>query len=603
MDSPRRWQQNAKDALWPRLLDRDGFRTHPFKIVTGGGKTYFAIFVAFHALKENLCDRVVFLCPPRANVQKQWREAVELLRAHLRVQGFEDKSRRIETESFTSVAKKKERVGPDTLVIVDEFHHLVRGNPWGINVEAYALNAGDRVMLSATPERDGIGEVPFISRSEGYVYEYSYGSAVTDGVCRYLVAHDDYDGVMTWTERGTLTSHTFGKTVGDEFVPTPLAKQQDARRFATSIKANFTLTQRMIKDAVDVLAKMRRTSPRAQGMIVVASKLDAAEVAEFFRKECKVNPSIVHSDTGSAERDIDTFKKNTGNLCEWMISITLVSEGTDIPNLCVLVYNSRIRTELFMRQVAGRVMRVSKETPAAQAHIFYPKDEQVRNVFRGLQLEADAVQSGETLFPQEAASGGVAKGGPSSSEDDDAEVAAEGDAEWHTNVQDGSSDDGSVDADAQAWESIAADLTNLDDEDAEFKETLAKMLARRPGDDPALVREDVRKACGLVPLLAVSLALSQEHLKGRIIEKFNTNVLDYVGAHKRQLGAPGKKIGRALAREKARLVLRFLKRKRMWNDPRRRPVELEASELQDIIELSIPRRITKLRRLAAIQAL
>lgn len=591
---PRKWQQQAKDVLWPLLLDANGPKTLLCSVVMGAGKTKFATWLAYLALKGKLFDGVVFLTPPRGSVQDQWKLAAEELRALLRIEGLEDAAGKVVTASFLDV-EKMAPVGSTILVIADEIHHLVIGKTWGDNVNAFAAKAGRRVLLSATPFREDGAEIPFMREVQNeLIFEYSYGAAVKDGICRYIQAHDEYDGVMTWTEKGRPCSHTFGKIEDDEFVPTPLTKQQDARRFSTAIKASFTLTQCMIKDAVGLLAHMRKTHPRAQGMIVVASKLDAEEVAEFLRKECGIDPTVVHSDTGNAERDLKKFIRNTGDICAWMISITLVSEGTDVPNLCVLVYNSRIRTELFMLQVAGRVMRESDETKGAKAQVFYPKDEQVRNVFRGLQQEADAALAGDSFEPQRVVASEKAEDASDTPDEDD--VAMEWDQCFVNKVEDGSSD-GSIDEEAESWHSVAADLVDPDDESDELKAVLAMFLRNRSKEDPAVVRDEVRKIWGgLKALTAVQIELSEAHRRGRLLEKFNHDVAAYVKANGRQLGVRGKKIGGILAREKARLVLRLLKRRKLWTDERRKPTDLNAEELGDIIKVSMPSRITKIRR-------
>lgn len=48
------------------------------------------------------------------------------------------------------------------------------------------------------------------------------------------------------------------------------------------------------------------------------------------------------------------------NDTQWIVSVGMVSEGTDIPRLQVCCHLSRVKTELYFRQVLGRILRISK---------------------------------------------------------------------------------------------------------------------------------------------------------------------------------------------------------------------------------------------------
>ncbi|MEZ9754809.1 diguanylate cyclase, partial [Vibrio splendidus] len=44
---------------------------------------------------------------------------------------------------------------------------------------------------------------------------------------------------------------------------------------------------------------------------------------------------------------------------QWIVSVGMISEGTDIPRLQVCCHMSSVKTELYFRQVLGRILRVS----------------------------------------------------------------------------------------------------------------------------------------------------------------------------------------------------------------------------------------------------
>ena len=57
---------------------------------------------------------------------------------------------------------------------------------------------------------------------------------------------------------------------------------------------------------------------------------------------------------------------------QWLVSVGMVSEGTNIPRLQVCCHLTRIKTELHFRQILGRIMRLSDTDTNKQAHLFAP---------------------------------------------------------------------------------------------------------------------------------------------------------------------------------------------------------------------------------------
>jgi len=62
------------------------------------------------------------------------------------------------------------------------------------------------------------------------------------------------------------------------------------------------------------------------------------------------------------EKQYKTFESLKALLNESMVSYQSVSEGTDIPRLQVCCHLSRVKTELYFRQVLGRILRVNDAT-------------------------------------------------------------------------------------------------------------------------------------------------------------------------------------------------------------------------------------------------
>jgi superfamily II DNA or RNA helicase len=78
-----------------------------------------------------------------------------------------------------------------------------------------------------------------------------------------------------------------------------------------------------------------------------------------------------------AQKTIKAFGESRDR---WLVAVAMVSEGVDIPQLRVGVYATNKRTELFFRQVLGRLVRVRGDLPEdvdQTAYMFVPKEEGV----------------------------------------------------------------------------------------------------------------------------------------------------------------------------------------------------------------------------------
>ena len=101
------------------------------------------------------------------------------------------------------------------------------------------------------------------------------------------------------------------------------------------------------------LNELRQTKPDAAGLVVATDIEHAFQIAYALSakgEDCR----IVTSKTPDAQQVIDSFRQSVGR---WIVAVGMISEGTDIPRLQVCCYLSRIRTELYYRQVLGRVLR------------------------------------------------------------------------------------------------------------------------------------------------------------------------------------------------------------------------------------------------------
>jgi hypothetical protein len=100
---------------------------------------------------------------------------------------------------------------------------------------------------------------------------------------------------------------------------------------------------------------IREHIPDAAGMAVCIDQMHAVRVAQVIHNVTGCKPSIVVSDEDKATDNVEDFRKSKR---EWLVSVRVVSEGTDIRRLHVLCYLTNSTTEIFFRQIIGRVSRV-----------------------------------------------------------------------------------------------------------------------------------------------------------------------------------------------------------------------------------------------------
>jgi len=101
------------------------------------------------------------------------------------------------------------------------------------------------------------------------------------------------------------------------------------------------------------LDELRMLKPNA-ARLIVATNIEHALQVSLALKSKGESYQVVTTRTPDSQQVINSFEMSD---CRWIVTVGMISEGTDIPRLQVCCYLSRIRTELHYRQVLGRVLR------------------------------------------------------------------------------------------------------------------------------------------------------------------------------------------------------------------------------------------------------
>ncbi|GAB3214371.1 DEAD/DEAH box helicase family protein [Pseudaeromonas pectinilytica] len=245
----------------------------------------------------------------------------------------------------------------NVMVIFDEIHHCSgtepdNANAWG---EEILLNIQDQatytLALTGTPWRSDQAPIVlarYADPDNRIQCDYRYGlrEAIEDRVCRRpKIVLIDNDLISVYFSSETKSYSSLAE----------LFNQQDIRY--GELISHPVAIRHMLSTANQRLRKMREEVPNAAGLVVAASVEHAALITQILATEMNQQAVLVTYKTPDAAAQIEKFRSSDA---AWIISVGMISEGTDIPRLQICCHLSLIRTELHYRQVLGRVLRITK---------------------------------------------------------------------------------------------------------------------------------------------------------------------------------------------------------------------------------------------------
>jgi superfamily II DNA or RNA helicase len=379
--APRAWQE--------AFLTRHAAAAGPdFLLVAapGAGKT----LAACQAARAAGCEQLVVVCPTTA-LRSQWADAADRVGLHLDPRWRNADGAWRHDLDGVAVTYQQVASAPDlfahhlarpTFVVLDEIHHAGESATWGTALRAAFGDAQRRLALSGTPFRSDARAIPFVAydaeRRCAPDFVYGYGEAVADDVCRPL-AFRLLDATLRWRVDEQETIAAFA----DELDP-----QDDARRLRAAIDPAIALLPRMLRDADALLVKARAVIADAAGLVLCDNRGQARATAALLRTIAGEKPVVVLSDEAGSHARIERFARGGCGAPRWIVAVSMVSEGVDVPRLVVAVYATVRRTDLFFRQAVGRVVRRRTQDPDdLVATVFLPADPTVKGCAERVELE------------------------------------------------------------------------------------------------------------------------------------------------------------------------------------------------------------------------
>lgn len=242
-------------------------------------------------------------------------------------------------------------------VIFDEIHHCAgsegfNSNSWGQTIlNQIQGKAKFSLALSGTPWRSDTTPISLSKYTkDGQIrcdYIYGINQAIRDKVCR--------TPLMTLIDNNNITLKNDGETERYNSIEELLSEGDCSYQ---DLVNNTSLIKYLLKESVSKLNELRRKDSYSGGLIVTSSVSHALRVTSILKSDFNIDAEIVTYRKLNAAKAIRRFKASNK---PWIVSVGMISEGTNIPRLRVCCYLSRIRTELYFRQVLGRVLRCTSK--------------------------------------------------------------------------------------------------------------------------------------------------------------------------------------------------------------------------------------------------
>ena len=345
----REWQEKAFPLWWEK-------KRGIIKVVTGGGKTFFAI----HCLKkylENDPQKSILIVVPSIALLDQWYDSLS--------QNFDDKEislngggeqTKIITKICISTIDSLKNIislidAENTLLIVDECHKIGTEKRGEMLTNAWHATLG----LSATPERDYDDNFYIIIKKilGDIIFDYDYIDAREDEVIVNFKLLYGYAALLPEEEnkykKFTKSIQRRAATIGGQDMNDYPLKMLIFNR-ARLVKNS----KNRIPYGIELIQKYERDS----WIVFTENKKQAKEFNKIVNKLKGFNSGIYNTDLNDDERQENLEKFKAGNL-NVLVSCTALDEGFDMPEADGAMILSASSSKRQRIQRMGRVLRIT----------------------------------------------------------------------------------------------------------------------------------------------------------------------------------------------------------------------------------------------------
>jgi superfamily II DNA or RNA helicase len=387
----RQWQAECINLA---LTQYQNGTNHFLALATpGAGKTLMASELADQLLKKDMVDLIICFSPSSI-VSQDFSESLQL-KTQERFDGLigaRGRSLTYQNLQYLDVNFWQLFERYRVFVIFDEIHHCAgsnidNANAWG---EKIILNIQDKAIftlaLTGTPWRSDAAPIVlsnYMHTSNKISCDYVYGlsEAITDDVCRVpqIIAIDNNNiSVLDDVEIRIFSS--FKSLLMESVIP------------YQEIIENEAVIKYVISSAQKTLSSIRVTNADAAGLIVASSVEHARQISTLMKACFSEDAVVVTYRENEPTTIIQQFRHAK---TKWIISVGMISEGTNIPRLQVCCHLTNIKTEMHFRQILGRILRMTG-SKNQEAIMYMPAEpkllEYAYRVKQDVPFEADVVK-------------------------------------------------------------------------------------------------------------------------------------------------------------------------------------------------------------------
>jgi superfamily II DNA or RNA helicase len=395
----RKWQAKATETAF--INYSKGRKLFVTEACTGAGKTRHGVETAVELMKSKSVDLVIVLTPSIAT-RSGWKDAFNKARASLpEIRVTDDNEFPVDTNVWVTTysgyeaAQKALATAPVRLgvfTVVDEYHHAEQDAAWGIAVEALGGLAKHALFLSGTPwkqsgfcpllvSQSNIHGKPYydsgdIRVSPDFVHDYSKDLIAGEDRATHWVAFKLLPSIFTYEnenqEKFELPDlenmsnqerlEWEEKAAKDK---TPLGKHVKIKDNMLTGRSN---AKELLSESIALLAKCRADTYQACGqrdlpiMLVVAQNVKAARsLADYIEEIHELKTVVIVSEDQRSHEVLEKTRTqcadNSPDKPDVIVSVGMISEGVDIPQIKVIAYLSAVLTTLYLVQVIGRALR------------------------------------------------------------------------------------------------------------------------------------------------------------------------------------------------------------------------------------------------------
>ena len=344
----REWQAKAFPLWWAK-------KRGIVKVVTGGGKTVFAIHCLAKYLEENK-DHLIFIVVPSIALLDQWYEGLQkdFNEKDIALNGGGERLEHLSRINISTIDSVKNIIeqfdASKTLLIVDECHKIGTEKRGEVLTNNWHATLG----LSATPERDYDDNFYIIIRKilGDIIFDYDYIDAREDEVIvnfKLLYAYaamtpDEEEKYKKFTKSIQRRAATIGGNDMNDY-PLKMLIFNRARMVKNS--------KNRIPFGIELLQKHKRDS----WIVFTENKKQAKEFNKIINTK-GYKSAIYNTDLDNAEREENLNNFKNGNL-NVLVSCTALDEGFDMPEADGAMILSASSSKRQRIQRMGRVLRIT----------------------------------------------------------------------------------------------------------------------------------------------------------------------------------------------------------------------------------------------------